>query len=349
MIFMAKRRVTGRNAYMYSYSYLFIAFLSYRHSKVNPFGIAFHPLPLARSLHRLASETLYTAADLNFTPTTAQNARAAAAEGDSNHLKEAAGVYYSLDHHTKYSHPDAAQCLSLINADLVLGARQLRHAKFLFVTLGTSWGYSLIVDDDGPHEEASNDKLPPTDTAAAEAPAVVSAGRRLQGNVVANCHRLPGQRFAKHMSSPGDTAAALRNALVACQRVNPGLQVVLTVSPVRHWRDGAAENSRSKASLLLAVDDLVRRQPSDTSTPSDVNGAAASSDRSEGLHRVSRCDRASQQRGVALPERYVSYFPSYELVLDDLRDYRFFNPDMLHPSEVRFSRNIKELKCAAGK
>lgn len=216
---------------------------------VNPFGISFHPLPLARSLELLASETMFTAADLEFEPA-AENATA--------------GLYYSLDHHTRFSHPDVDQCLVCINAHLAQGAAQLRRAKFLFVTLGTSWGYEL-----------------------AERP----------GYIVANCHRLPPSRFTKRMCGPVEAAQALRAALDACKRVNPALQVVLTVSPVRHWRDGAVENNRGKASLLLAVDKL-------------VNGASAA-------HAP-----------------WVTYFPSYELVLDDLRDYRFFQPDMLHPSEV---------------
>lgn len=311
---------------------------------MNPFGIAFHPLPLARSLHRLASETLYTAADLHFAPTP-PNVKEAAAE-DSSNAKEEAGLYYSLDHHTKYSHPEAAQCLSRVNADLVLGARQLRRAKFLFVTLGTSWGYSLI-ENDGPHEKYSKDAPDAASlaaTATAETAAAVSVGLRLQGDVVANCHRRPGQQFTKHMCSPGDAAAALRSALEACRRVNPALQVVLTVSPVRHWRDGAVENSRSKASLLLAVDDLLQQQPSyyEPSSSDDAGvatrdgeRAAASSDRSAVRHRGSR----SETR--APPECCVSYFPSYEVVLDDLRDYRFFDQDMLHPSEVSGVQNCQ--------
>ena len=64
--------------------------------------------------------------------------------------------------------------------------------------------------------------------------------------VVSNCHRLKGSRFGKWLAGPGACSEAPRRALGACQRLNPRLQALLTVSPVRHWRDGAAHNSRSK-------------------------------------------------------------------------------------------------------
>jgi hypothetical protein len=164
----------------------------------------------------------------------------------------------SFDHHSRYSNVNAEQCLNQINADLSIAAAHLRSAKFLFLTLGTAWGYS--------HRPTSEEPDQPF------------------GPVVANCHQLPRRDFAKWMARPSEITDALRTAIDACLHVNPVLQVVVTVSPVRHWRDGPVENSRSKASLLLAVDELL---------------------------------------GSGSPR--VTYFPSYELVLDDLRDYRFFN------------------------
>ena len=295
--------------------------------QTNPFGVAFHPLPLARSLHRLASETPYTAADLNFAPTPA-SAKASTKEEERNVNSSNVsrkGLYYSLDHHSKYSHHEVAQCLELINADLALGARQLRQAKFLFLTLGTSWGYSVL--DDSTLERAVAIEGGEIMTEAKLDEAALLAGQRMTGDVVANCHRLPGKTFRKHMCSPSDAAAALRGAIEACRRVNPKLQVVLTVSPVRHWRDGAVVNSRSKASLHLAIDDLVQNQ-------------LIHDDATKGALRVASSEKQS------LPEDpFISYFPSYELVLDDLRDYRFFNEDMLHPSEVTSKSLTEHISC----
>jgi hypothetical protein len=95
------------------------------------------------------------------------------------------------------------------------------------------------------------------------------------------------------MAKPDEIVARLDKAFSECRRVNPSLQIVLTVSPVRHWKDGYAENSRSKASLLLAVGELVNDH-----------------------------------------DKRLSYFPAYEIMMDDLRDYRFYDEDMLHPSQV---------------
>ena len=98
---------------------------------------------------------------------------------------------------------------------------------------------------------------------------------------------------ARTQVSPAQAEEALFAAVEKCVAVNPDLRVVITVSPVRHWREGAVENMRSKAILLVAAQAL--------------------------------CERA--------PQRF-SYFPSYEIMMDDLRDYRFYDSDMLHPSGV---------------
>ena len=214
---------------------------------VNPFGISFHPMALARSLERMATDRAYTMSDLR--------------------QHESSGAYYSFDHHTRFTNPDAEVCLAGINGNFEKGSEHLKRARHLFLTLGTSWGYSLLDGSFGTDE------------------------------VVANCHRLPTARFRKWMAGPEACAEALRGALEACWAVNSDLCVILTVSPVRHLRDGAVENSRSKAALLLACGKLV-------SSPIIPTGTS------------------------------LRYFPSYELVMDELRDYRFFDRDMLHPSEV---------------
>ena len=74
------------------------------------------------------------------------------------------------------------------------------------------------------------------------------------------------------------------------------LQIIVTVSPVRHLRDGLIENNLSKATLLLAADELAQKFSN------------------------------------------VSYFPAYELIMDDLRDYRFFERDMMHPTPQEIGR-----------
>ncbi|MBK8491249.1 MAG: GSCFA domain-containing protein [Saprospirales bacterium] len=111
-----------------------------------------------------------------------------------------------------------------------------------------------------------------------------------RGEVVANCHKLPGKTFARRRLSVDEVFDALGTCFQLLEQLKPGLEIVLTVSPVRHLREGMVENQRSKATLVLAAARL----------------AEAFS--------------------------HVHYFPAYELQLDDLRDYRFFAEDMVHPS-----------------
>ncbi len=115
---------------------------------------------------------------------------------------------------------------------------------------------------------------------------------RLDGEVVANCHKQPQGIFQKSLLSVPQIVAAFAEMHSWLLRVNPKLRVILTVSPVRHPRETLEGSSVSKATLRLACHHL-----------------------------------ATLVRGAA-------YFPAYELLLDDLRDYRFFAADMLHPSPL---------------
>ncbi|MDR1860506.1 MAG: GSCFA domain-containing protein [Bacteroidales bacterium] len=114
------------------------------------------------------------------------------------------------------------------------------------------------------------------------------------GTVVSNCHKLPDASFRRFRLTPNEIIDDYRQLLTALWEVNPALYVLFTVSPVRHLNDGAIGNQLSKSILLLAIDRL-------------VNGFG-----------TDRCN----------------YFPAYEIMLDELRDYRFYAPDMLHPAPV---------------
>jgi hypothetical protein len=92
--------------------------------------------------------------------------------------------------------------------------------------------------------------------------------------------------------------------LTQLQAFNPELKIVFTVSPIRHLKDGAHENQLSKSVLLLAIDEIMDRQ----------------------------------QGGR------ITYFPAYELVNDELRDYRFYNSDMIHISETAIRYIFEKVK-----
>lgn len=174
-------------------------------------------------------------------------------EGD---LWENAGKWVSLYHHGSFSSEDKQLCLSQINGRIEKAAEGLRHTRLLLITFGTSWVYR----------------------------------HKVTGSIVANCHRFPSADFERYRLSPEEIAEEYTALITRLREISPQLKVVFTVSPIRHWKDGAHGNQLSKAVLLLAVEELVRQ----------------------------------------IPEVY--YFPSYEIVMDELRDYRFYGEDMLHIS-----------------
>jgi len=166
------------------------------------------------------------------------------------------GKWMSWGHHGSFSASQREVCLEKMNARIYWGAEQLRRADVLLITFGTSWVY-----------------------------------RHLQsGCVVANCHRFPERDFERFRLSVPEIVGLYERLLGQLERINPGVRVLFTVSPIRHWKDGAHGNQLSKSVLLLAIDELVKRR------------------------------------------KRVYYFPSYEIVLDELRDYRFYAEDMLHVS-----------------
>ena len=114
------------------------------------------------------------------------------------------------------------------------------------------------------------------------------------GAVVANCHKMPQSHFDKHILSVASIEAAIQNTVDAIRKVNPNCSFVFTLSPVRHIKDGFVENQRSKAHLITALQNLLS-------------------------------DHLLDQAG---------YFPAYEIVMDELRDYRFYGDDLLHPSSM---------------
>lgn len=116
------------------------------------------------------------------------------------------------------------------------------------------------------------------------------AYRHKELGLVGKNHKMPGRDFTRSFSSVSEIAGTWIPILENWRKERPGQSVVLTLSPVRHTREGLEENSRSKAILRLAIEEI--RQ--------------------------------------ALPG--IFYFPAYEILVDDLRDYRYFGPDGVHPN-----------------
>lgn len=169
------------------------------------------------------------------------------------------GVFHSFTHHSRFSDTSQERCLRKINERLESSALLLPEADRLVITLGTAWVYRLKDD----------------------------------GRIVGNCHKLPDRLFERERLSVDMIVADWQKLIAALQQKNPRLKLLFTVSPVRHWKDGANGNQLSKATLLLAVDELRRLFPG-----------------------------------------MIDYFPAYEIMMDELRDYRFYADDMLHPSSL---------------
>lgn len=167
-------------------------------------------------------------------------------------------LWHSWAHHGSFSSLNQMETLVKINESLQQAQATLPSVTRLLVTLGTANVFVLKESD----------------------------------KIVANCHKMPSQVFEKRRLSVEAIAANFIPILQKLKLQNPDLQVILTVSPVRHIRDGFVANQRSKATLLLAIAEICQEL------------------------------------------EFAHYFPAYELILDDLRDYRFFNADMIHPNEV---------------
>ncbi|NBL64384.1 GSCFA domain-containing protein [Flavobacterium sp. NST-5] len=115
------------------------------------------------------------------------------------------------------------------------------------------------------------------------------------GNIVANCHKIPQKEFEKELLSIESIQLKIKSMIFKISKINPSAKIIFTISPVRHTKDGFVENQRSKAHLITALHAVI-------SVPSS---------------------------GVR-----VFYFPSYEIMMDELRDYRFYAEDMIHPNKI---------------
>ena len=169
------------------------------------------------------------------------------------------GLWHSPMHHGDFSAATPDEALQRINSRLRPASAALPALDFLLLTWGTAWVYE----------------------------------DRATGHVAGNCHKRPETCFLRRRLAVDEIVEDAASLFDALWQQNASLQVVLTVSPIRHVRDGLHDNQLSKATLLLAADRLC----------------------------------------AAFPGR-VFYFPAYELLQDELRDYRFYADDLVHPSPL---------------
>lgn len=161
--------------------------------------------------------------------------------------------YVSFDHHGRFSNASAEALCQQLNDAAERAESFLAKHRYIAITFGTAWAYE----------------------------------QRANGRIVANCHKFPGTEFRRRcmtVNEIADTWVTLIDQL-------PDHHFLFTVSPIRHVGDTLHGNQLSKATLLLAVDEIIARRP----------------------------ERAE-------------YVAAYEILIDDLRDYRFYADDLVHPS-----------------
>lgn len=161
-----------------------------------------------------------------------------------------------------FSSVDTRMALKKMNDALTTTYDYLKSAQTLIITFGTAWIYEL------------------------------KDCRKEGCRIVANCHKFPASLFHRRRMTADEIFSIWRKLIEDVVKINTEVKIIFTVSPIRHFKDGAFENTLSKAALLTAVERL---------TDEFAN---------------------------------AEYFPAYEIVMDDLRDYRFYESDMLHPSAV---------------
>ncbi len=170
------------------------------------------------------------------------------------------GLWHSFFHHSRFSSADADQALENINRRINASSQNLKKADFLFLTFGTAWVYEYL----------SNRQT------------------------VSNCHKIPAKKFRRFRLTVDEISEKYQEIIRKIREINSEVKIIFTVSPIRHWKDGAMENQRSKATLLLAVDQILKKMENEN----------------------------------------CGYFPAYEIVMDELRDYRFYSEDMIHLTDA---------------
>lgn len=185
-------------------------------------------------------------------------------EGDCVEIGAGDGRICSFCHHTSFARGTEAEFLENANVSLDAARAYFRTCTKVMITLGTSWCFRHVARD----------------------------------FIVSNCLKRPADEYCRELLPSHETALALTEIMRMCEeasRQDKGFvpkRFIFTVSPIRHFKDGAHGNQLSKSALLLGVDGAIK-----------ASGQTA------------------------------DYFPSYEIMMDELRDYRFYAEDMCHPSQ----------------
>ena len=283
----------------------------------NPFGTVYNPVSLAAQVRAIAEGKVFGEQDVF--QDGCWNRGASVADAGTADVG-ACGPWHCWDAHGSLSGATKEECIDKLNAAAKQAREFLQEADTVFVTLGSAFVYSLKGDSS-------------------------TAGENC-GRVVANCHRQDPSLFTRRMISVEEAAEALESIADSLRRLRSqdwiprsarndagkdsrDMHIVFTVSPLRLMADGAHQNSLSKATLMLAVEKVMNRW-TEIATVASLPRNDIASRASAGVYsRI--CET---QQSCASRNDNTHYFPSYEIVMDELRDYRFYADDMVHLSKT---------------
>ena len=166
--------------------------------------------------------------------------------------------WQSFEAHSKLSSSSKDEIIEKLNKASASINIALKSSSHIIITLGTSWVYRLLESDE----------------------------------IVANCHKVSQHKFKKELLSIVEINKSLSSIISLIKKVNPDINFIFTVSPIRHLKDGFIENQQSKSHLISALHQIIKNQEN------------------------------------------TFYFPSYEIMMDELRDYRYYKEDMIHPNQI---------------
>ena len=166
--------------------------------------------------------------------------------------------WQSFEAHSKLSSSSKDEIIEKLKKASASINIALKSSSHIIITLGTSWIYRFSES----------------------------------GKIVTNCHKVPQHKFKKELLSIVEINKSLSSIISLIRKVNPDINFIFTVSPIRHLKDGFIENQQSKSHLISALHQIIKKQEN------------------------------------------TFYFPSYEIMMDELRDYRFYKEDMIHPNQI---------------
>lgn len=242
---------------------------------LNPFGTLYNPSSIEGSIARLDSGEHFV-------------------ESDCVQIGSGSTKWGSFHHHTLMARETPEEFLANANESLDRATEFWRTCNKVIVTFGTSWCFRHIGFSGKVSLSQGDETLRAGDIFERG-----EAGSN-EGFVVSNCLKRDAREFRREFI-PAETTAEIVRRMV---EEHPDKDFIFTVSPIRHFKDGAHGNQLSKASLLIGLDEALKAVSGQPTAPMLTSGEP-------------RCD----------------YFPAYEIMLDELRDYRFYAEDMIHPSE----------------